>query len=103
MTTIFEIASTDYKDDIFRIKKALSHLQTTCEITDGYLLSEPVSKFGWTFCKLLLKPAFSMNIEKKFADMIQRYKGKNEEKYTDFMQDFFLARECKIKLKLVEY
>ena len=103
MATKFEIASTNYKDDIFKIKKALSHLQTTCEITDGYLLGEPVSKFGWTFCTLLLKTGFTFNIEKKFADMIQKYKGKKEEKYTDFMQDFFLARECKIKLKLIEY
>ena len=103
MATIFEIASTSYDDDLFKIKKALSHLQTTCEITDGYLLGEPTSKFGWTFCQLLLKPAFSSNIEKKFADMIQKYKGKQEEKYTDFMQDFFLARDCKIKLKLLEY
>ncbi|HET6516750.1 MAG TPA: hypothetical protein VFG25_00795 [Nitrosopumilaceae archaeon] len=103
MATIFEIASTNYEDDIFKIKKALSHLQTTCEITDGYIISKPVSRFGWTFTQLLLKPAFSFNIEKKFADMIKRYKGKQEEKYTDFMQDFFLARDCKIKLKLLEY
>jgi len=73
MATILEIASTNYEDDIFKIKRALSHLQTTCEITDGYLLSKPDSKFGWTFCQLLLKPAFSFNIKKKFADMIQKY------------------------------
>jgi len=103
MATILEIASTNYEDDLFKIKRALSHLQTTCEITDGYLLSEPDSKLGWTFCQLLLKPAFSFNIKKKFVDMIQKYKGKNEEKFTDFMQDFFLARDCKIKLKLIEY
>lgn len=103
MATILEIASTNYEDDIFKIKKALSHLQTTCEITDGYLLSKPVSKFGWTFCQLLLKPAFNYNIEKKFSDMIKRYKGKNDEKFTKFMQDFFQARDCTIKLKLIEY
>ncbi len=103
MATILEIATTNYEDDIFKIKKALSHLQTTCEITDGYLLSKPVSKFGWTFCQLLLKPGFNYNIEKKFSDMIKRYRGKNEEKFTKFMQDFFQARDCTIKLKLVEY
>ncbi len=103
MAITLEIASTNYEDDIFKIKRALSHLQTTCEITDGYLLSKPDSKAGWTFCQLLLKPAFSFNIEKKFADMIQKYKGKNEEKFTDFMKDFFVARDCKIKLKLIEY
>ncbi|HSB50082.1 MAG TPA: hypothetical protein VLC72_01950 [Nitrosopumilaceae archaeon] len=103
MATILEIATTNYEDDIFKIKKALSHLQTTCEITDGYLLSKPVSKFGWTFCQLLLKPAFNYNIEKIFSDMIQKYRGKNDEKFTKFMQDFFQARDCTIKLKLVEY
>ena len=103
MATILEIANTNYEDDIFKIKKALSHLQTTCEITDGYLLSKPVSKFGWTFCQLLLKPAFNYNIEKFFSDMIQKYRGKNDEKFTKFMQDFFQARDCTIKLKLVEY
>ena len=103
MATILEIASTNYEDDIFKIKRALSHLQTICEITDGYLLSKTDSKAGWTFCQLLLKPEFSLNIEKKFADMILKYKGKNKDNFREFMQDFFLARACKIKLKLIEY
>ena len=103
MAITLEIASTNYEDDIFKIKRALSHLQTVCEIADGYLLSKPDSKAGWTFCRLILTPEFSLNIEKKFADMIQKYKGKNKDKFTDFMKDFFLARECKLKLKLIEY
>ncbi len=98
-----EIASKNYEDDIFKIKRALSHLQTLCEITDGYLLGKPDSKAGWTFCQLLLTPEFCLIIEKKFADMILKYKGKNKDKFTDFMNDFFLAKECKIKLKLIEY
>ncbi len=102
MATVLEISSTNFDDDIFQIKKALSHLQTACDITDGYLLSKPVSKFGWTFCQLLLKPSFDNNIEKKFSDMIQKYKGKNKEKITKFMTDFFEARGTKIKLKLIE-
>ena len=103
MATVLEIASTNYEDDSFRMKKELSHLQTICEITDGYFLSEPESKFGWTFFNLLLTPAFNLSIEKKFADMIQRYKGKPEEKFTKFMTDFFHARDCKVKLKLKEF
>lgn len=103
MATIIEIATTNYEDDIFKMKKALSHLQTICDITDGYLLSKPVSKFGWTFYQLLLKPGFNYNIEKNFSDMIQKYRGKNQEKFTKFMQDFFQARDCTIKLKLIEY
>jgi hypothetical protein len=102
MTTIFEVASTNYGDDILQIKKALSHLQTTCGVSEGYFLSEPISKFGWTFFKLLLKPDFNFSIEKIFSDMIFKYKGKKEEKFTSFMSDFFESRGCKIKVKQIE-
>ncbi len=102
MATILEIASTNYEDDVFQMKKALSHLQTTCEVSEGYVLSDPVSKFGWTFFKLLLKPDFHFSIEKNFSDMILKYKGKKEQKFTNFISDFFQSRGCKIKLKLIE-
>lgn len=103
MAITIEIGSTNYEDDILNIKKALSHLQTTCEVSDSFLLSKPVSKFGWTFFQLLLKPNFTYSIEKKFSDMIQKYRGKNEEKFIKFMSDFFEARGSKVKLKLIEY
>jgi len=102
MATIFEISTTN-ENHLINIKKALSHLQTNCEVTDCFFLSKPVSKLGWTFFQLKLKSNFSFNIEKNFSDMIQKYKGKNEEKFTKFMLDFFEARGAKIKLKLIEY
>ena len=102
MVTILEIASTNYEDDVFQMKKALSHLQTTCEVLDGYILSNPVSKFGWTFFKLLLKSDFHFSIEKNFSDMFLKYKGKREEKLSNFISDFFQSRGCKIKLKLIK-
>ena len=35
--------------------------------------------------------------------MISKSKGrKNDEKFTNFMTDFFNSRDCKIKLKLVD-
>ncbi len=102
MTTIIEIGTTNYDEHILPIKIALSHLQTNCEITDGYSISEPTSKSGWTFFQLLLKPGFRDNIEKNFSDMIQKYKGKKEEKLLNFLSDFFESRGSKVKLKLIE-
>jgi len=46
MTTIIEIGTTNYDEHILPMKKALSHLQTNCEVTDGYLISKPTSKYG---------------------------------------------------------
>ena len=103
MTTIIEIGTTNYDECILPIKIVLSHIQTNCEITDGYSISEPTSKFGWTFFQLLLKSSFHDSIEKNFSDMIQKYKGKKEEKLIKFLSDFFELRGSKVKLKLIEY
>ncbi len=103
MRIIFEISTTQYDEDKISIIKALSHLQTLCEISDAFQLGKPVSRFGWTFFSLWLKPNLITQIEEKFSDMINKSRGKkNEEKFTNFMIDFFNSRNCKIKLKLVE-
>jgi hypothetical protein len=103
MNTIFQISSTQYDEDKILIIKALSHIQTLCEISDGYQLGKPVTKFGWTFVPLMIKSNLLFKIEEKFSDMIKKSKGrKNNEKLTNFMIDFFESRDCKLKLKLVE-
>ncbi len=102
MTAIIEIGTTNYDEHILPIKIALSHLQTNCKIADGYSISEPTSKSGWTFFQLVLKPGFRDNIENFFSDMIQKYKGKKEEKLLNFLSDFFESRGSKVKLKLIE-
>ena len=103
MKTVFEVSTTQYDEDKIIIIKALSHLQTLCEISDAYQLGKPVSRFGWTFFPLWLKPNLLTKIDEKFTDMIKKAKGsKSDEKFTNFMTDFFQSRGCKIKLKLVE-
>jgi hypothetical protein len=103
METLFEISSTQYDENKIHIIKALSHLQTQCGLSDTYKLGDPVSRFGWTFVPLWLKPSLIIKIQEKFSDMIQKAKGrKNDEKLTNFMMDFFESRGCKIRLKLVK-
>lgn len=103
MTLIFEVSTIQYDEDKISMIKALSHLETLCETSDAYKIGEPVSRFGWTFFPLWLKPSLITKIEEKFSDMITRSKGrKNDEKFTNFMTDFFNSRECKLKLKLVD-
>ena len=101
MQIVYEVSTTQYDDDKICMIKALSHLQTLCETPDTYQLGESTSRFGWTFFSLLLKPNLITQIEEKFSDMINQSKGRtNDEKFTNFMIDFFHSRGCKIKLKL---
>ena len=102
MSIIFELSTTNYLDDKLNVKKALSHLETLCQAWNGYSLAEPEEKAGWTFFKLKLKPELHEGIEKKFADMISKYRwSKPEEKFRKFMEEYFLAKGCNVKVKLV--
>ena len=101
MQIVYEVSTTQYDEDKICMIKALSHLQTLCQTLDAYQFGKPVSRFGWTFFPLLLKPILITKIEEKFSDMINKSIGKNNyQKFTNFMIDFFDSRGCKIKLKL---
>jgi len=62
-----------------------------------------VSRFGWTFFKLWITPNLHLKIDEEFSDMIKKAKGrKQNEKFTNFMSDFFTSRECNVKLKIAK-
>ena len=102
MNTSLEISTKNYADDKLAIKMALSHMETLVGSVNGYLLSEPYSKFGWTFFKVALKPELQDGIEKKFADMIEKYQWSSPtEKFTKFMTDYFKSKGCNVVIKPV--
>jgi hypothetical protein len=102
METVFEISTKNYGDDLLLIKKTLSHMETLVGSSNGYVLSEPSSKFGWTFFKLSFKPNMQNGIEEKFADMLNKYKlNTPSQKFTKFMTDYFQAKGCNIRIKML--
>jgi len=103
MTYYIQIGTTNYDDDRLLLRKAIGKLEGKCQVTDGFLLGEPMSKFGWTFFDLILKPNLHLSIEDEFADIIKKSKGnKPAEKFIDFLSNFFESNDCKVKLKLIE-
>ena len=102
MSTTLEISTKNYDDDKLAIKMALSHMETLIGCPNGYALSEPHSKFGWTFFKIAIKAEFQEGIQTKFSDMIEKYQwSKPEEKFTKFMTDYFVSKGCNVKIKPV--
>ncbi len=68
----------------------------------SYTLSEPSSKFGWTFFKLEFKSNLQISISEKFSDILAIYQLNDEAgKFTKFMSDYFVARGCNVKVKSV--
>ena len=100
MSIVLEVKTKNYVGDLLSIKKSLSHMETIVEEYNGYVLSEPSTKFGWTFFKLEFKPNLQNGIEEKFADMLIKYsRGDQLQKFAQFMIDYFHSRDCDAIIK----
>ena len=100
---IFDVSSIEYIEDKRLINNALTDMAAQCGMQNDFEFGNPTSRFGWTFFKLWIKPDLQNQIELKFADMIKRSKGsKHEEKFTNFMSDYFQSRGCKVKIKITD-
>ncbi len=103
MNVVLEVGTKNYVDDLLSIKKALSHMESLVGEYNGYVLSEPSSKFGWTFFKLAFKPNLQNGIEEKFSDMLEKYQwGDQRQKFIKFMTDYFHSRGCDVTIKTAD-
>ena len=102
MSITLEISTKNYSDDAFNIKRALSHMESLTGAYNGYMFSEPTENFGWTFFKIAFKADLHEGIATKFADMFTRYRsGKPEEKFAEFMRDYFASKNSEVKVRVV--
>ncbi|MFQ5782155.1 MAG: hypothetical protein ACE5GR_03755 [Nitrosopumilus sp.] len=103
MDIVLEIGTKNYTDDLLSIKKALSHMESLVGGYNGYVLSEPSFKFGWTFFKIAFRPNLQNGIEEKFSDMIEKYRwGNQSQKFTKFITDYFISKGCDVKIKMID-
>jgi hypothetical protein len=101
--TILQIATTNYEPDRQIVVSTMNEIQSLCDINEGFLVSEPMERFGWAFFKVLLKTELLSGIESKFGDQIAKTKGKKiEEKFVTFMTKLFENKNAKVKIKLVD-
>ncbi len=97
------MATTKYEIDRELVSLAMESLQSLCLIKNGFLISEPMERFGWAFFKILFKGELLFAIQQKLSDQITLSKGKKfEEKFINFLINFFEYKNCKVKVKLVE-
>ena len=101
--TILQIATTNYEPDRQVVVGAMEEIQTLCGTTEGFLVSEPMERFGWAFFKVLIKTELLAGMESKFGEQIAKTKGKKvEEKFVTYMTKLFESKNAKVKIKLVD-
>jgi hypothetical protein len=101
--TILQIATTNYEPDREVVVTAMEEIQTLCGMHEGFLVSEPMERFGWAFFKVLIKTELLAGMESKFGEQIAKTKGKKiEEKFVTYMTKLFESKNAKVKIKLVD-
>ena len=82
MVYILEFSTTKLVEDKILVIDAMNEIQKLCKISDGYAVSEPIYKFGWTFFSIALHTNFYQAVSQEFSDMIKKARGnKIEEKF----------------------
>ena len=99
---LFEISTTKYVEDVKLIQVAMTKMAGICNITTGFKFGDPVSRFGWTFFKIFIDQELYIGIEDEFSDMIKKSKGhKPDEKFMNFLSQYFESRGCDVKVKMI--
>ena len=97
----FEISTTKYGEDIKLLQVAMTKVAAICNVAVGFKFGEPVSRFGWTFFQMLLDQELYVGIEDEFSDMIKKCKGnKPDEKFTNFLSQYFESKGCNVRVKI---
>ena len=68
MTYYIQISTTNWPKDRLLFEDTMSTLEKLCDVQNGCILNEPVSKFGWTFIDMILKGDFHMSMEQEFTE-----------------------------------
>ncbi len=98
----FEICTTKYEENNKLIQVAMTKKEAICNVASGFKFEEQTSRFSWTFLQMYLDQELCMGIEDKFSDMIKKCKGhKPDEKFTNFLSQYFESRDCNVKVKMV--
>ena len=97
----FEISTTKYKEDIELLQVVMTKMAASCNIAAGFKFGEPTPRFGWTFFQMLIDQELYIGINDEFSDKIKKYKGnKPDEKFINFLDQYFESKGCSVKVKL---
>ena len=98
----FEISTTKYDEDIKLVQVVMTKMASSCNITAGFKFGEPTPRFGWTFFQMLIDQELYIGIKDRFSDMIKKCKGnKPDEKFSNFLGQYFESKGCSVKVKMV--
>jgi len=102
MLPLFQLSTRNYEKEIILVKNAMTELEKKCNVSDGYTLSKPNSKLGWTTFNLQL----SLDMEKIIEEsgMMEGALGhKIGEQLKNFLGHYFESKSSQVRIKKIGY
>ncbi|MBM2818691.1 MAG: hypothetical protein HW410_373 [Nitrosarchaeum sp.] len=102
MMPLFQLSTRIYDEEILLVKKAMTELETICNIKEGYQISDPFTKAGWTFFNLKITMEMASIIEKSgIMDGALGYKI--GEQLKNFLGHFLESKGSQVRIRQINY
>jgi len=102
MLPLFQLSTRSYDEEITLVKNAMAELEKKCNVSDGYTISEPNSKLGWTTFNLQLSLELEKIIEE--SGMMEGALGhKIGEQLKNFLGHYFESKGSQVRIKKIPY
>ena len=99
---LFQLSTRIYDEEILLVKKAMNELEAICNIKEGYQISDPFTKAGWTFFNLQITMEMTSVIEK--SGMMKGALGyKIDEQLKNFIGHFLESKGSQVRIKQINY
>jgi hypothetical protein len=102
MMPLFQLSTRIYDEEILLVKKAMNELEAICNVKEGYQISDPFTKAGWTFFNLQITIQMTSVIEK--SGMMKGALGyKIDEQLKNFIGHFLESKGSQVRIKQINY
>jgi len=102
MRPLFQLSTRKYEKEIRLVKKAMADLENICEVKNGYEISEPFARAGWTFFTVQISSDMFSKIEK--SSMMDGALGyRIGEQFKNFLGHFLESRGSQVRIEKIDY
>ncbi len=102
MMPLFQLSTRSYDEEIILVKNAMIELEKQCNVIDGFTLSKPFTKAGWTFFNLQITTEMAAIIEK--SGLMEGSLGYSiAEQLKNFLGHFLESKGSQVRIIKTDY
>ena len=102
MNPLFQLSTRNYDKEILLVTQALKDLEKECAVENGFTISKPFEKFGWTFFNIQISASLAEIIEK--SGMMEGALGfRIAEQMKNFIGHYLESKGSNVRIKIINY